>query len=94
MDHDELGVAMAVVHLAGRRRQAVDSAGGGRAARAVVAGDPGRAAEEGAMLVGHEHEPGVFDAGHCRACARQRAIVALWSSGAAILLAAIALLTG
>jgi hypothetical protein len=74
------------------------------------------------MLVQHQHEPGVFDAGHCRACARQaglldhyhrvqqeeatlrethrwavearrHASVALWSSGAAILLAAIALLT-
>ena len=75
------------------------------------------------MLVGHQHEPGVFDAGHCRACARQaglldhyrrvqqqeatlreahrwavearrRASVALWSSGAAILLAIVALLAG
>ena len=75
------------------------------------------------MLVQHHHEPGVFDAGHCRACARQaglldhyrrvqqgeatlrqahrwaraarrRASVALWSSGAAILLAVVALLTG
>jgi hypothetical protein len=75
------------------------------------------------MLVGHQHKPGVFDAGHCRACARQaglldhywqvqqeeaalrqahrwaraarrRASVALWSSGAAILLAAVAMLTG
>ena len=75
------------------------------------------------MLVGHHYEPGVFDAGHCRACARQaglldhyrrvqqqeatlrgayrwaraarqRASVALWSSGAAILLAIIALLAG
>jgi hypothetical protein len=58
----------------------------------------------------------MFDAGHCRACARQaglldhyrqvqreeatlrearrRASVAMWSSGAAILLAAAALLTG
>jgi hypothetical protein len=75
------------------------------------------------MLVQHQHEPGVFDAGHCRACARQaglldhywqvqqeeatlrqahawalearrRAGVALWSAGAALLLAAVALLTG
>jgi hypothetical protein len=74
------------------------------------------------MLVGHQHKPGVFDAGHCWACARQVglldhyrrvqreearlqetrewahmarrfAIVALGSSGAAILLAALALLT-
>jgi hypothetical protein len=78
---------------------------------------------EAAMLGHQHHEPGVFDAGHCRACAhhaglldhyrrvqqeetilrqadrraleaRRRASVALWSSGAAILLAAIALLTG
>jgi hypothetical protein len=75
------------------------------------------------MLVRHHYEPGVFDAGHCRACARQAGLldhyrrvqqqeatlrgvfcwarparrrggVALWSSGAAILLAATALLTG
>jgi len=75
------------------------------------------------MLVGHQHKPGVFDAGHRRACARQaglldhywrvqqeeatlreahrwtraarpRAGVALCSSGAAILLAVAALLTG
>jgi hypothetical protein len=75
------------------------------------------------MLVGHQHTPGVFDAGHCRACARQaglldhywpvqqeeaalreahrwaraarrHASVALWSPGAAILLAVVALLTG
>jgi ferric-dicitrate binding protein FerR (iron transport regulator) len=75
------------------------------------------------MLVAHQHKPGVFDAGHCRACARQAGLldhyrqvqqqeatlrgahrwarparrrggVALWSSGAAILLAAVALLTG
>jgi hypothetical protein len=78
---------------------------------------------EAAMLMGHQHEPGVFDASHCRACARQvglldhyrrvqqekaalrqahawsleasrRASMALWSSGAAILLAAVALLSG
>jgi hypothetical protein len=76
------------------------------------------------MLIQHHHEPGVFDAGHCWACAHQaglldhyrrvqqeeeaalgeahglasaahrHASVALWSSGAAILLAAIALLAG
>jgi hypothetical protein len=64
----------------------------------------------------HHHQPGVFDPGHCRACAREaglldhylqvqqeeagvrearwRARVALWSSGAALLLAVIALLSG
>ncbi len=74
------------------------------------------------MLTQHHHEPGVFDAGHCWACAlqaglldhyrrvqreeaclqetrdwactaRRYAILALGSSGAAILLAAAALLT-
>ena len=67
------------------------------------------------MLVGHHHEPGVFDAGRCWACARQagpldhyervqreearlqearqRASIALWSAGAALLLAATTLLT-
>jgi hypothetical protein len=96
---------------------------GQAAERAVAASGLGRETEEGAMLVGHQHQPGVFDAGHCRACARQaglldhywqvqqeeaalrqahgwaraarrRASVALWSSGAAILLATVALLTG
>ena len=75
------------------------------------------------MLTLHNHEPGVFDAGQCWACARQAglldhyrrvqqqeatlqeahewaraahryAIWALWSSGAGILLGAVALLTG
>jgi hypothetical protein len=75
------------------------------------------------MLTQHHHEPGLFDAGHCWACARQAglldhyrrvqreearlqetrawactarryAILALASSGAAILLAAAGLLTG
>jgi hypothetical protein len=75
------------------------------------------------MLTQHHHEPGLFDAGHCLACARQAglldhyrrvqreearlqetrewasmarrfAIVALGSSGAAVLLAVVALLTG
>jgi hypothetical protein len=74
------------------------------------------------MLTQHHHEPGLFDAGHCWACAseaglldhyrrvqrkqaplqetreraytaRRFAIVALGWSGAAILLAALALLT-
>jgi hypothetical protein len=74
------------------------------------------------MLTQHHHEPGLFDAGHCWACARQAglldhyrrvqreearlqetrewagtarryAILALGSSGTAILLAALALLT-
>jgi hypothetical protein len=122
MDHYELGVAMAVVHLAERRRQAVDRAGGGRAAPAAASGR-GRGTTEAAMLVQHHHDPGAFDADHCWACARQaglldhyrrvqqqeaalreahgwarvarqRASVALWSSGAALLLAAIALLSG
>jgi hypothetical protein len=96
---------------------------GQAAERAVAASGPGRATGEAAMLVGHHHDPGVFDAGHCRACARQaglldhywqvqqeeaalraahgwaraarrRASVALWSSGVAILLAIVALLSG
>jgi hypothetical protein len=149
MDHYELGVALAVAHLAELQRQddrrrlarripgrtagrRGDSPPGsphvlgrhGQAAeRAVAAGRPGRATEEAAMLVRHQHEPGVFDAGHCRACARRaglldhyqrvqqeeatlreahrwalearrRTSVALWSSGAAILLAIVALLAG
>ena len=75
------------------------------------------------MRVQHHHQPGLFDAGHCQACAhqaglldhywrvqkeeatlrkahrwaleaRRRASIALWSAGAALLLAAIALLSG
>jgi hypothetical protein len=98
------------LRLAGRRGQA-------------AASGPGRATKEAAMLTQHSHEPGLFDAGHCWACASQAglldhyrrvqreearlqetrewactarrfAIVALGSSGAAILLAALALLTG
>jgi hypothetical protein len=105
----------------GRHDHAVDCAGG-HAAAAAAASAPGPAATEAAMLGQHHHQPGVFDAGHCRACARQaglldhyrqvqqeeatvrqahawaleasrRAIVALWSAGAAILLAIVALLT-
>jgi hypothetical protein len=96
---------------------------GQAAERAVAAGGPGRATEEAAMLVQHHHDPGVFDADHCWACARQAglldhyrrvqreearlqetwewacmarryAILALGSSGAAILLAVVALLIG
>jgi hypothetical protein len=74
------------------------------------------------MSIGHLHPPGVFDAGHCRTCARQAGLLdhyhrvqadearlqrtlayaraarryALWalgSSGVAVLLATVALLT-
>ena len=27
------------------------------------------------MLVGHQHKPGVFDAGHCRACPRHAGLL-------------------
>jgi hypothetical protein len=27
------------------------------------------------MLIGHDHPPGVFDAGHCRPCARQAGLL-------------------
>jgi hypothetical protein len=27
------------------------------------------------MLIGHQHDQGVFDAGHCRACARAAGLV-------------------
>jgi hypothetical protein len=106
-----------------RRTPPLRCCSGGRAAVAAAASAPGPEAMEAAMLMGHQHEPGVFDASHCRACARQvglldhyrrvqqekaalrqahawsleasrRASMALWSSGAAILLAAVALLSG
>jgi hypothetical protein len=93
----------------------------GRPGQAATRG-PGRATEEAAMLTQHHHEPGLFDAGHCWACARQAGLVdhyrrvqreearlqetrewagtarryaslALGSSGTAILLATLALLT-
>jgi hypothetical protein len=99
----------------GRHDQAADCA--------VAASGPGRGTTEGAMLVQHHHQLGVFDAGRCQACAHQaglldhyqlvqqeeatlrqahgwaleasrRASIALWSAGAALLLAAIALLSG
>jgi hypothetical protein len=101
MDHYELGVALAVAHLAELHRQADrrrlasripgrtadrrrDRAPGssralgrhGQAAdRAVAAGGPGRGTEAAAMLVGHQHKPGLFDAGHCRACAHQAGLL-------------------
>jgi hypothetical protein len=99
----------------GRHDQAADCA--------VAASGPRRGTTQAAMLVQHHHQPGVFDAGRCQACAHQaglldhyqlvqqeeatlrqahgwaleasrRASIALWSAGAALLLAAIALLTG
>jgi hypothetical protein len=102
-------------HVPGRPGQTAEPA--------AAASSPGRATEEAAMLTQHHHEPGLFDAGHCWACARQaglldhyrrvqqqeatlgeahgsaraarrHASVALWSSGAAILLAVVALLAG
>jgi hypothetical protein len=105
-----------------RHGQAADDADCGRVAAAAAASAPGPAATEAAMLLGHQHALGVFDAGHCRACARQaglldhyrrvqqeeatlreahgwalearrRASVALWSSGTALLLAVVALLS-
>jgi hypothetical protein len=51
----------------GRRGQAAD--------RAVAASGPGPGTEGSAMLGQHHHEPGVFDAGHCRACARQAGLL-------------------
>jgi hypothetical protein len=27
------------------------------------------------MLIGHNHDPGLFDAGHCRACARRAGLL-------------------
>jgi hypothetical protein len=27
------------------------------------------------MLMGHQHKPGMFDAGHCRACAHQAGLL-------------------
>jgi hypothetical protein len=131
MDHYELAVEMAMTHLAELRRQADRW----RLARRILPGRtagprwnraPGSPSVLGrggqATMMGHHHEPGVFDAGHCRACARQaglldhyervqqdeatlrqahrwalaasrRASIALWSSGTALLLAAVALLT-
>jgi hypothetical protein len=118
MDHYELGVALATSRIAELRRQADRW----RLAR-VAASCPGPESDERAMPVQHQHQPGLFDPGHCRGCARQaglldhycqvqqqeaslrqahrwalaasrRASVALWSAGASILLAIVALLRG
>ena len=84
MEQYELGVALAARHraelrrLAARRRPARRVPG-----RAAAATGPGRGTEEAAMLV---QQGWALEA-------RRRASVALWSSGAAILLAAVALLT-
>jgi hypothetical protein len=66
VDQYELGVAVAAAHLAGLGRQADR--------RRLASRVPGPTAGQ------HHHEPGVFDTGHSRACARQ--------AGAAIPLAA------
>ena len=107
--------------LPGRHGQTAAHAGGGRVAAAATASGSGRATTEVAMLL-HDHEPGVFDPGHCRTCARQAGLLdhydrvqraetrlrqasewaraahrhALWalgSSGVAILLVTVTLLT-
>jgi hypothetical protein len=101
MDHYELGVALAVAHLAELHHQAnrqrlasripgrtarrrgdkppgsphVPGPHGQAAERAAAASGPGRATEEAAMLVQHHHDPGVFDADHCWACARQAGLL-------------------
>jgi hypothetical protein len=61
MDQYELGVAFAAAHLAGLRRQADR--------RRLASRVPGPTAGQ------HHHEPGVFDAGHCRACVRQAGLL-------------------
>jgi hypothetical protein len=61
MDQYQLGVALAAAHLAGLRRQADR--------RRLASRVPGPTAGQ------HHHEPGVFDAGHCRACARQAGLL-------------------
>lgn len=58
-----------------QHRQAPDGAGGSRTAAAAAASGPEPGATGAAMLMGHQHEPGVFDAGHCRACARQAGLL-------------------
>jgi len=109
MDQFQLGVVFAGAHLAGLRRQADR--------RRLASRVPGPTAGQ------HHHEPGIVDAGHCRACARQagplddhrqvqqeeatvreahrwaraacrRASVAPWSSGTALFLTVVALLSG
>jgi hypothetical protein len=60
--------------LPDRHGQTADRAGGSRAAPAAARGR-GRGTEEAATLVEHHHEPGVFDAGHCRACASQAGLL-------------------
>jgi hypothetical protein len=96
MDQYELGVAMALTHLAELRGHAEQRCLGrrlpGRTAdrhgdRApgspwvlgrhgqATARAAGPAVREAAILVQHHHQPGVFDAGHCQACARQAGLL-------------------
>ena len=83
MDHYELGVAMALTRLAELRRDADHCWACARQAGLL---DHYRRVQQEEAALRQAH-------GWARA-ARRRASVALWSSGAAILLAIVALLTG
>jgi hypothetical protein len=61
--------------LLGRLGQAAARTGGSRPAGAAAASGPGPATTEAAMLIQHQHKPGVFDPGHCRACARRAGLL-------------------
>ena len=67
MEQYELGAAAARERIAALRREAADA----RLARSrrQAAGSPGRGGTS--MLIEHQHQPGAFDPGHCRDCARE-----------------------
>jgi hypothetical protein len=67
MDQYELGAAAARERIAALRREAADA----RLARSrrQAAGSSGRGGTS--MLIEHQHQPGAFDPGHCRDCARE-----------------------
>jgi hypothetical protein len=67
MEQYELGAAAARERIAALRREAADA----RLARSrrQAARSPGRGGTT--MLIEHQHQPGSFDPGHCRDCARE-----------------------
>jgi hypothetical protein len=66
MEHYEVGVVAAQERIAALRREAARA----RSARSrrQAAAIPHRGGMS--MLTKHQHQPGVFDPGHCRDCAR------------------------
>jgi hypothetical protein len=71
MEQYELGVAVALERIAALRREADDARSARSRRQAAALPGPGGTT----MLVEHQHEPGAFDPGHCRDCARQAGLL-------------------